>query len=79
MAREITIKRADDGDGAVLATLAALDSQPMPRGEALIAIVDGEPWAALPVAGGRAVADPFRPSGQLVELLRTAAGLAAAR
>jgi hypothetical protein len=79
MPREITIKRSDEGDGAVLATLAALDSRPQPQGDALIAIVDGEAWAAVPVTGGPAVADPFRPSGQLVELLRAATGLAAAR
>jgi hypothetical protein len=79
MPREITIRRSSERDGAVLATLAALDSQTSPQGDALLAIVDGEAWAALPLGGGPALADPFRPSGQLVDLLRTASAMAAAR
>ena len=69
MAREITIRRSKRGDEGVLATLAALDGRPEPRGAALLAFVDGEAWAAVPVAGGPAIADPFRPAGELVELL----------
>jgi hypothetical protein len=36
----------------------------------LIAEVDGEPRAAIHVASGETIADPFRPSTELVELLR---------
>jgi hypothetical protein len=79
MPREITIRRSNERDAATLATLAALDSQSSPRCEALLAIVDGEAWAALPLCGGPALADPFRPSGQLVDLLRAASALAPAR
>jgi hypothetical protein len=35
----------------------------------LVAAVGGEPWAALPLDGGRAIADPFRPTATLVTLL----------
>ena len=70
MPREITIRRSNERDEAVLATLAALEGRAEPRGEALIAFVDGEAWAALPLAGGPAIADPFRPAAELVELLQ---------
>jgi hypothetical protein len=34
-----------------------------------VAEVGGELWAALEIATGATIADPFRPSGDLVELL----------
>jgi hypothetical protein len=43
----------------------------------LVAEVAGELWAALEIDSGAVIADPFRPSGELVELLRLhARGLA---
>ncbi|MBV9464847.1 MAG: hypothetical protein JO169_01910, partial [Solirubrobacterales bacterium] len=42
----------------------------MPAQPALVAEIDGELCAALSLADGRVVADPFRPSGALLELLR---------
>jgi hypothetical protein len=36
----------------------------------LVAEVGGELWAALEIDSGTAIADPFRRSGELVELLR---------
>jgi hypothetical protein len=60
---------ADDEHG--LMHLAALDSAggppPMPL---LVAEVDGELSAALSLADGSSIADPFRPTAQLVALLR---------
>ena len=50
--------------------LAALDSAFPPTGDVLLAEMGDELWAALSVDTGHAVADPFRPSGDLVELLR---------
>ena len=38
-------------------------------GWVLVAEVDGELWAALSLSDGRAVADPFRPSADVVGLL----------
>ena len=66
----LTIRPATDDDTAGLYRLATLDSASPPTGEMLVAEVDGELWAALDVADGRAIADPFRPSGELVGLLR---------
>jgi hypothetical protein len=50
--------------------LAQLDSSREPRGDVLVAQVGSELWAAVEVESGAAVADPFRPSADLVELLR---------
>jgi hypothetical protein len=69
----IAIRRAGDRDRAALRRLAALDSAPEPSGTVLLAEVDGEPWAALSVEDGHAVADPFRKSGGVVSLLRARA------
>jgi hypothetical protein len=65
----IAIRRARDADRVVLERLAALDSAPVPAGEVLIAEVGDEPQAAIEVATGATVADPFRLTGDLVELL----------
>ena len=66
----LTIRRASGSDGVALHRLAALDSSSAPRGDVLVAEVGAELWAAVEVESGAAVADPFRPSGDLVELLR---------
>jgi predicted transcriptional regulator len=69
----MTIRYASDRDAAHLARLAALDSSRVPDGALLLAFVDGELWAAVAIARGVAIADPFRPSGPVVELLRARA------
>jgi hypothetical protein len=69
-AEHIAIRRATEADAAALERLAALDSAPAPSGEALIAEVGDEPLAALAIVSGAAIADPFRPTAHLVELLR---------
>ncbi len=66
----LTIRRADSSDTSALFRLAALDSASPPTGEALLAEVGGELWAAIEINSGAAIADPFRPSGELVDLLR---------
>ena len=70
----IAIRHAGDRDRRAIERLAALDSARAPRGTVLLAEVDGEPWAALDLDDGRAVADPFRPSAGVVDLLRARAG-----
>ncbi len=45
----------------------------------MVAEVGGEVLAALPARGGQAIADPFRPTAELVEMLRVRAGLTGAR
>jgi hypothetical protein len=68
--KTLTIRRADASDTGALVRLAALDSASPPTGEALLAEVGGELWAAMEISSGAAIADPFRPSGELVDLLR---------
>ena len=66
----VVIRRAAEADAPAVARLAALDSARVPRGDLLLALVEGAPWAALSLDDGRAVADPFRPSSEAVDLLR---------
>jgi len=71
--KTLTIRPADLADSAGLDRLAALDSASPPTGDVLVAEVGGELWAAIDLDSGSAIADPFRPSGELVELLRLSA------
>ena len=66
----ITIRRATTADEFAVRRLAVLDSSSPPTGDVLLAEMDDELWAALSIDTGSAVADPFRPSADLVELLR---------
>ena len=70
MEETIVIRRATERDGAAVTRLAAIDSRPVPRGELLLAVVDGQLRAALPLAGGELVANPFKPTEPLAALLR---------
>jgi hypothetical protein len=72
----LTIRRADAADAGALVRLAALDSSYPPTGDALLAEVGDELWAAVEIDTGAAIADPFRPSGDLVDLLRLRASFA---
>ena len=69
----LTIRPAAAADAGRVRRLAALDSAPVPRGPLLLAEVEGRLLAAVHVADGRAIADPFVPTLDLVESLRTAA------
>jgi hypothetical protein len=66
----LTIREAQPADDAALQELAALDSSRVPSGRLLVAEIDGELQAAAPLAGGPAIADPFRPTETLVSLLQ---------
>ena len=69
-AETFTIRMAVPADAAALGRLAQLDSAPPPeRVPMLVAEVDGELRAALPLDGGRAIADPFRLTAELLALL----------
>jgi hypothetical protein len=67
----ITIRRATADDASALRRLAALDDAQAPAAQpdVLIAEDAGEPVAAI-TRCGRAIADPFRRTGELVELLQ---------
>jgi hypothetical protein len=66
----MTIREASATDRRALVRLAQRDTSPVPGGRLLIAEVDGEVRAAIEVDSGRAIADPFRPTAELVDLLR---------
>lgn len=63
----IAIRPATADDALAVRRLAALDSRAhVPSGELLVGVVDGEIRAALPVSGGRPIADPFHLTSELV-------------
>lgn len=65
----LTLRYAVAADAEALDRLAQLDSRRAPRGLVLVAEVGGELWAAISLDDHHAVADPFRPTGELVALL----------
>lgn len=65
----LTVRAATQRDSDAVRLLAALEGVRFPTGELLVAQVGDEVLAALPLDGGRALADPFRPTGHLVAML----------
>lgn len=81
--QQVVIRAAHDADVAALHDLADLDGTrrthdrliaALHDGGVVLAEVNGSVRAALPVTGGRPVADPFTPSAGLADLLRLRAG-----
>jgi hypothetical protein len=70
---DLTLRYAFPDDYATLTRLSALDTAEPLAEPVLIAEVDGEARAALSLADGRVVADPFHRTVPLVELLRARA------
>jgi hypothetical protein len=67
----IMIRHSTDADRDALDRLAQLDGRSVPSGASLLAYVDGELRAAVPLdRRAQAVADPFHLTGDVVELLR---------
>src|SRR5437016_3785349 len=62
------LARADEA--RLVRRLAALDTAPVPDGQVLLALIDGEVVAALSLLDGRVVADPFVRTEDAVALLR---------
>jgi hypothetical protein len=73
---EITIRPGYADDHRALHRLAALDSAPVPVEPLLVAELDGELSAALSLHDGTSIADPFRPTAEIVALLRAHAATA---
>ncbi|MQA74764.1 MAG: hypothetical protein GEU88_10570 [Solirubrobacterales bacterium] len=69
----LTIREAAVEDRDAVLRLAQRDSATVPAGRLLVGEVDGELRAAVALAGGEAIADPFRPTAELVALLRARA------
>ena len=73
----ITLRPARSDDARTLSELAQLDSANPLRGDVLLAETESGPLAAIELATGRAIADPFRRSADTVGLLRSfASGIA---
>jgi hypothetical protein len=71
IAASVTIRRLTDSDddGAALGRLAQLDSGAELGGQVLVAEVEGSILAAISVAGGEVLADPFSRTAELRSLL----------
>jgi hypothetical protein len=65
----IVIRQTRPTDTDELRLVAQRDSQPVPDGEMLVAIVNGEIRAAISLSTGEVIADPFHPTEQLVRML----------
>jgi hypothetical protein len=65
----VIIRRMQPSDGQALGRLAARDSTGVPSGALLVAEVNGELRAAVPLDAGRPVADPFHRTAEIVRLL----------
>jgi hypothetical protein len=83
MREQITIRRSTQQDEAEIRQLALLDDRAAPSGDAMLAFVDGELRAAMPLAGHNdvvarngvvghngVVADPFHLTANLVDVLQ---------
>jgi hypothetical protein len=66
----LSLRAAGPADRDALAPLAALDSAAALHGPVLVADAGGGPVAAVSLADGRAVADPFTHSAEALALLR---------
>ena len=74
---EITIGTASAADLREIRRVAGRDTEAMPPGPLLVAKVAGDARAAISLADGSIVADPFHRTAELVEMLRIRAGAAA--
>ena len=72
-AEEVTLRLCTVQDDPALERLAQLESRALPGGRFVVAEVDGELVAAVPVSGGAPFADPFRKTGHVIPLLRARA------
>ncbi|HTT29059.1 MAG TPA: hypothetical protein VMG37_11655 [Solirubrobacteraceae bacterium] len=69
----VAIRLAERDEAAALRRLAALDDQRPLDGPVLVALVDGEPEAAISLDSRRVIANPFLATRDLVQLLRVRA------
>jgi hypothetical protein len=66
----ITIRRLAADDAADVTRLAQLDKVRAPSGELIGALRDGRLVAAISTTTGEVIADPFRRTAEIVEVLR---------
>lgn len=65
----IELRLCRDGDDPALEQLAALAERPLPFGRFVVALVNGQLVAALPLSGGHMLTDPFVRTTHLRPLL----------
>jgi hypothetical protein len=68
-APDVELRLCKDADDFALAQLGELSEQPVPTGRLVVALLDGRLVAALPVAGGPVLRDPFVRTAHLIGLL----------
>ena len=66
---DVEIRLCRSADDQQLDELAVLAGRPLPLGRVVVAVVRGRIVAALPLAAGHALTDPFRRTAHLVPLL----------
>jgi hypothetical protein len=66
---EIELRLCRASDDPALERLAALAERPLPFGRLVVALANGQLVAALPLAGGHALTDPFARTAHLLRLL----------
>jgi hypothetical protein len=75
----VSLRLCRVSDDPILERLAAFEGRRAPQDRHLIAEVDGEAVAALSLASGEILADPFRPTAYLLPLMRRRAAQLGAR
>jgi hypothetical protein len=69
----VSLRVSSEDDAGALARLAGLDSSRMPPGPMLLAEVDDDVRAAVSLADGTVLADPFHTTNDTIKLLRARA------
>jgi hypothetical protein len=72
--RRYTVRLAEPADDSALRHIASLDSSRLPAGPLLVGEISGGIQAAVPVMGGRGIANPFVRTAELMTLLELRAG-----
>jgi hypothetical protein len=67
--KRLTVRLAEPADDSALRRLASLDSSRLPAGPLLVGEMGGGIQAAVPVLGGRPIANPFVRTAELITLL----------
>jgi hypothetical protein len=68
-AEPVVLRLSRAQDDVALDTLGRLEGRPVSAGSYVLAEICGDVVAALPLAGGAPLADPFRPTAHLLPLL----------
>ena len=70
---DVALRLCCVSDDGAISRLAALEERPEPRGRFVVAEVNGQIVAALPLGGGEPLRDPFARTAHLIRLLEVRA------